>query len=635
MPNNPNGPIRRAQLIAPFGTGAMLNVPGGTSLVIAGLDYWFQNALRNKNIDDREFQLEEWRLQKILKVDHFRLPPDFRENFKWSGNVENLGMTIPAFRFPTWHFCPSCKLLIKCSPFDRGSKGKIKCPECEAKKKTRYLVQVPFIAICENGHLNDFPWNEWVHRSVNPSCNGPLRLISTGSASLVGQKVKCEGCGAERNLGGVTSAYESSNSTTLTSTLSEDEEFLCPGERPWLGPEGKERCSAPIRGSLRSALNVYFAHIRSSIYLPRTNNSEMESLLLLFEDFSISTLLKTLIDYQVPTEEIVETLRNQHRISFLDYSDSQMLDGIEIIKKEIPKDNFNSGNEGKDDPLLFRREEFEVLRAPRNEEVLKIRQVEIAKYDPKIVKYFSKIMLIDKLRETRVLSGFSRVYAENDQNISQRKQMLWKDKSKINTWLPAYVVYGEGIFLEFNEDKIRIWEKLPEVQERVGKLIERYKIAQEKRGIKYRPLGARYVLIHTFSHLLMNRLVFECGYSSAALRERLYVSSEENSPMAGVLIYTADGDAEGTMGGLVRMGKPENLEPAIFTAIEEARWCSADPVCMEMGNLHGQGPDSCNLAACHNCALVPETACEEFNRFLDRGVVIGTLKNSSLGFFNQ
>jgi hypothetical protein len=87
------------------------------------------------------------------------------------------------------------------------------------------------------------------------------------------------------------------------------------------------------------------------------------------------------------------------------------------------------------------------------------------------------------------------------------------------------------------------------------------------------------------------------------------------------------------MGGLVRMGKPGNFEPMFQAALEDAKWCSADPVCMEIGESGGQGPDSCNLAACHNCALVPETACEEFNRFLDRGVVIGSLENPQLGFF--
>ena len=131
----------------------------------------------------------------------------------------------------------------------------------------------------------------------------------------------------------------------------------------------------------------------------------------------------------------------------------------------------------------------------------------------------------------------------------------------------------------------------------------------------------------------MNRLTFECGYSSAALRERLYYSNHPDQPMAGILIYTAAGDAEGTMGGLVRMGKPGNLEPVIRRALESADWCSADPVCAEAGEVGGQGPDSLNLAACHNCALVPETACEEFNRLLDRGMVIGTPDDTDIGFF--
>jgi hypothetical protein len=104
--------------------------------------------------------------------------------------------------------------------------------------------------------------------------------------------------------------------------------------------------------------------------------------------------------------------------------------------------------------------------------------------------------------------------------------------------------------------------------------------------------------------------------------------------MAGLLIYTAAGDSEGTMGGLVRMAKPENLWPAMANAIRDARWCSTDPVCMDVGEK-GQGPDSCNLAACHGCALLPETSCEEFNRFLDRGLVIGTLSAPDLGYFSS
>ena len=131
-------------------------------------------------------------------------------------------------------------------------------------------------------------------------------------------------------------------------------------------------------------------------------------------------------------------------------------------------------------------------------------------------------------------------------------------------------------------------------------------------------------MIHTFAHILINQLTFECGYSAASLRERLYVSNLGGERLSGVLIYTASGDSEGTLGGLVAMGRPGYLEPIIWKALEKAKWCSADPVCMEIGSSGGQGPESCNLAACHNCALcagdiVPRRQPVPGSRFIDWG----------------
>ncbi len=102
--------------------------------------------------------------------------------------------------------------------------------------------------------------------------------------------------------------------------------------------------------------------------------------------------------------------------------------------------------------------------------------------------------------------------------------------------------------------------------------------------------------------------------------------------MYGVLIYTASGDSEGSLGGLVRQGVQGRIEDTIRDAVRNAAWCSSDPVCIQS---LGQGPDSCNLAACHNCALLPETCCENGNRLLDRGMIVGTLEDRSIGFFSD
>ena len=101
--------------------------------------------------------------------------------------------------------------------------------------------------------------------------------------------------------------------------------------------------------------------------------------------------------------------------------------------------------------------------------------------------------------------------------------------------------------------------------------------------------------------------------------------------MNGVLIYTASGDSDGSLGGLVRLGTSGRIEDTILSAMENAKWCASDPLCI---NSLGQGTDSCNLAACHNCVLLPETSCENGNKLLDRAMLIGNLVNPNEGFFS-
>jgi hypothetical protein len=285
------------------------------------------------------------------------------------------------------------------------------------------------------------------------------------------------------------------------------------------------------------------------------------------------------------------------------------------------------------DPETIRRPEYEILRKVSDSDYLKIRAQNVMEYGSKIDSFFQKVNLVDQLRETRVFCGFSRVKPKGGSTLTQRKSMLWKKEPEFSeSWLPAYVVNGEGIFFEFNEEKLKAWESRADVKSRVKALASNSDRVRLHRGLSDVELIPRYVLVHTFAHLMINQLVFDCGYSSAALRERLFLSIGEN-PMAGVLIYTAAGDSEGTMGGLVRTGEVGNLEPSLVAALDRAKWCSSDPVCMELGE-HGQGPGSMNLAACHSCGLLPETACEVFNQFLDRGLVTGTHENPEMGFFS-
>ena len=467
-----------------------------------------------------------------------------------------------------------------------------------------------------------------------------MKLTATGGASLAAQRVSC-GCGVERTLASITTAFPDGR-TFLSSSLAgedsakEDVQYLCQGMRPWLGEDEPATCDRPLRGSLRSASNLYYARVSSSIYLPRGDEDSPSELVSLLEEPPLSTLVTVLS--KLSSEIDPSFLRNIHPRLLEPFSDEQVKAALRTVQANgglYDAEPDETPIMADDSDTAFRRAEFNVLRSPRDDEQLLVNEASMGDYGPWILDYFSKVMLVNKLKETRAFAGFARVFPEMGDNLTERKRPIWKELLDRNEdWLPAYVVYGEGIFLQLDEHRLGEWEKRQDAVMRVMRLASQYNNVREQRRLRDRPVVPRFVLLHTLSHLIMNRLTFECGYSSAALRERLYVSSHPDQPMAGLLIYTAAGDAEGTMGGLVRMGKPGNLEPVVGQALEDALWCSADPVCMETGALGGQGPDSCNLAACHNCALVPETACEEFNRFLDRGVVIGEPENTGLGYFN-
>ena len=549
----------------------------------------------------------------MLRVGHFRLPPDYRKPFGWQAPPPNMALSVPVLRFPQWHFCSSCRALTEVGLAERG---RIRCGECDGPVRRRSLLaQVPFIAMCAQGHVRDFPWREWVHRSATPTCADTIRLVATGSASLAAQQVKCD-CGVERSLLGITQA-DPDGMTTLTKELDRTELFTCDGRKPWLGANAREACGQPVRGTLRGAGNVYFGDVRSAIYLPRASDAVPDRLLNLLDEPAYSTVIRLLAEETRPGH-----LRRKSLEPLQPYSDSEIARAIDVILRGqdevLVEPPAGSGPGATEEEL--RRAEYRALREARTEDELVIRVERHGDYASDLQTWFSRITLVEKLRETRAFTGFSRVFTEDGRTLAQRKDALRLSRLRPReTWLPAYVVFGEGLFLEFDERKLAAWESQPNVQIHAGVLADRFLGIRANRHVRERIVTPRLVLLHTFAHLLITRLTFECGYSSASLRERLYVSSNPNAPMGGVLIYTAAGDSEGTMGGLVRMGRPGNLEPVIRRAIAEAQWCSADPVCTES---RAQGPMSLNMAACHACALVPETACEEFNRFLDRTVVV-------------
>ncbi len=241
------------------------------------------------------------------------------------------------------------------------------------------------------------------------------------------------------------------------------------------------------------------------------------------------------------------------------------------------------------------------------------------------------VLLLERLREVNALIGYTRVEApEESADEDERPPMA--DLCRGNpTWVPAGEVHGEGIFIRFNEKVIGDWENLDSVKQRDQKIEQGHHGWRNARGLdpEIGYPGIRYTMLHTFAHLLIRELALECGYNGASIRERIYAATGD-SPMAGILIYTAAADSDGTLGGLVDLGKPKNLGRLIEQALNRAMVCSSDPLCSE----HNPSEDrSLHAAACHACTFVAETSCERGNRYLDRALLVETFECKNTAFF--
>ena len=603
-------------MITPFGVGALVDFRGDESLMTAGLDKWpFA-----KDECPQDWLVREERLEVRLGVNHFRLPPDHRVPGQ---GVQHPNQYIPFVRFPRWHYCPRCGAMEQLSLFG----GRSRCPgrsglDCASLPDRRrpWLVPIRFIAVCPKGHIEDFPFVEWIHRDGDWDQACRLRLLP-GAPRLSRIKVQCS-CGKAETM---TNMF---NFDAATGGGLHKIGYDCSGGEPWLGAEGKRgQCGEYLRVVQRGASNVYFPLTVSSIYLPLWGEESSRITNKILEDSGVWQYLTSGLDdgkyiQLFRCEAIVATRRHNLDVEELRDAAQRKLDGG-AAQVDTPS---RSEEE-------FRRQEYEALRTGRGGDTTDL-MVEVcgdlAPYGPDLDRLLNNLCLVKKLRETRVLVGFSRLLPTEDP-ASADLSPISKDENR--HWLPATVVHGEGIFFEFNPQRLRMWTENPKVKERILSLKEGYNQRRLERGLKETEVTAKYVLLHTFAHALIGQLSFDCGYGSASLRERIYCESEEpDQPMQGVLIYTASGDSEGTLGGLVRQGRPDQMRAVFERAISRARWCSSDPVCNESV---GQGSDNANLAACHGCVLLPETSCETGNRLLDRGLIVGTASDPDIGFFSH
>lgn len=611
------GEIRPSQLMYTYGVGAIVDLPK-VSVIVTGLEDWQTDPQYvHPVVEDRLLTAVRYELPDVQRLlsppmaPDSGLPPD-----PFSDPAARVG--VPVATFPRWMVCPRCRLLARVgtglfvldeNPYypDRNVFRHVNCN----KGKKPEVIPARFLVACENGHLDDFPWVYFAHRG-NPCDTPHLRLIEYGATGEARDlEVRCQ-CDDRRRLA---EAFGPKNREKMP---------FCRGRRPHLRDYDPEECGYKMRTLILGASNTWFPVIYSTVAIP-VQTGKLARLV----DENWAKL------QNVQSEEGVELLDRIGQLGgdFSAFSHSEIWEAIESRHEQ---------DAGEVEP-------------PSEQPDLKVPEWQVfTNFDPKLngpdfrlhpvqsprrySDFIEQVILVERLREVRAMVGFTRLDAfgeltDPDMDVDVEPAPLARESP---TWVPAAEVRGEGVFIQFNEQKIQEWLGRPSIATRGDDFFDAHKKWRQARYIEPPEAGfpgMRYVLLHSFSHALIRQLALESGYATASIRERLYSrpAGVEGGPMAGLLIYTSAPDSEGTLGGLVSLGEPQTLERHISQALETAHLCASDPLCAE--HPPSRRGRTLHAAACHACLFAPETSCERGNKYLDRATLVQTVEHDDLAFF--
>lgn len=619
-----DGAIRHGQLITIYGPGALIDFVNSAG-VVAGLSWW---AKGDPIVEDRLLALLS--AQAGLAGVRLHTPPATLMNVAPEDRK-----LLRAVTFPEWFVCqnercwslglarewkgdtPPRRLLH----FRELDGGRHKC--AQGRGEAHPVSPVRFVRACPNGHLADLDWPRLVHDG--PPCSATkLWMVEDGpSAELASVRVICSGC---KGRGFAMSLAARRDGTVLG---------FCDESAPWL-PGGKtppaadpsSGCQQPWRLLLRSAGNSWFPVNAGVIHIPDLAADLREAVEAVFPTVQKATtpekldILLELVDEAkrvldpFPRADVVEEIRRR-------------VDGRPIQRKRVKQAEL--------DALISAPSEADAFAASDESRAGKRRWLAHQASPPVSPggSRFHRVVLVPRLTEVRALVGFTRFEPQGtDVDGELDLGAVRAPLDEPVTWLPAIENSGEGFFFSFETAALRRWEQeTTAVAERAGEFIRGLAAwsAGERRTPSPEFASPRFVMLHSLSHLLITAVAAECGYTSSSIRERIYLGETES----GVLLYTASTGAEGSLGGLVEAGR--KLDRYLERALDLGRLCSNDPVCAEHVPSGDADRTARHLegASCHGCLLISETSCERQNTFLDRSLVVPTVKSSAAAFFRS
>lgn len=602
------GAARPSQLMFSHGVGALIDLPN-FGAVVAGLDDW--NVNYQQTIPEPRLLAAVRQMQNMAHVESLRTAPWLEETKNPFDEWARVG--VPVVPFPRWMRCTACNLLV---PIDSGLlelKHQPYRPDrtryvhgCRTDGRPPLAVPARFVTACPDGHLDEFPWAEFCH--ANGPCSGKpqLRMNEIGGSRSTDVQIECLTCGTKMHI---SQAFGEPGRRTMP---------RCRGRHPHLR-RFSPGCTHQLRAVLLGASNAWFPVTRSALSLP-VDGDPLEGIVERHWAELVNVTSRAELDAAV---KFSPTLR--------------VLAGRDLDRIWSAIDRRRSGAAAPDPEALdllgpewalFGRPD----RVPPSDD---FRLAESRVPDP-FRGALARVLKVEQLRVVTAMCGFTRIDGPDSGVASDEPPVVCAPLARdLTKWVPAAESRGEGIFIELPEDAVAAWEAAAAGSPRLDSLRRSHQRWRGRRGLD--PAGgwdgARYVLLHSLAHAISSELALECGYSPASVQERIYAREPGGRapPMAGLLIYTAASDSEGTLGGLVSLAETHTFGRLLSEALNRARLCSADPLCAE--HVPDASEEALHNAACHACLFAPETSCERGNRYLDRAVLVSTLASEEISYF--
>ena len=621
------GSLRPSQMIHTFGPGSVVDLPS-MSVVVGGIDDW--NTRHTNVIAETRLLRAVRALPDCSRVAELRTPPWKAETT--SPYDEWAWVGVPVHPFPRWMRCTRCSRLasvdqglftLQVNPY-RPDRSRWYHDGCHGSRPQ--VVPTRFMVACPGGHLDDFPWNEYAHGGSPCPDGAVLELREVGRANRsTDVRVVCKTCESQR----------------LAHDAFGEESWRhlprCRARHPHLQQFEETGCQERTRALLLGASNSWFSIYRSALTIPTAPGSASRA-------DRVEELVNANwhdlndIENRVVFDYVIGRLKagrgEQQRRWMLEHPSDEIWAAIERRRggDEAAEDD-GGGTADRDDEAVvedLRGPEWAAFTAspPQHSDEFRTRHLEVPNG---FEGTLDRPIAVDRLREVMALCGFTRIDGPDDTGAAERIAPLWKNPP---TWLPAAESRGEGLLVRLREPQVQSWEAAYEADERYRLLLAAHRGWRARRGLHPQAAEprARFLLLHSLAHMLIHQVALDCGYSTASIRERLYSRTpDEGDPMAGVLLYTASPDSEGTLGGLVALAEPNRLEATLHNALERAGLCSTDPMCAD--HLASDTEDALHHAACHACLFVPETSCEHGNRYLDRATAAPVLGDPISSYF--